>query len=274
MTRTATAPARFRDLLAAEWIKLRSLRSTYAVLGGGALAAVVVNVQTARFDYGRHADWWADALGSYNWLHSAFGRFPSIALMLIAATVGALAITSEHSTGLIRTTYTAVPARRAVVMAKAAVLVLVMMSTGTFVAATSFGITQAILDGRGGGFSIREPGVLTGVVGTALLPVVGALLGLGIGAAVRHTAAAVFAVFAVILLLPEATKGRTYQWVAEVHEMLPLSAWDVLRNTPFRYVEGGDPFGMPSLLETWVTFAAWPVVATAVAVAVVHHRDV
>lgn len=274
-TRTTVPQTRFRDLLAAEWIKLWSLRSTYVVLGGGALAAVAVNVQTANADYGRPADWWVEALENYNWLHSAFARFALISLALLAATLGALAMTSEHSTGLIRTTFTAVPARPQVVLAKAAVLTLVMAAVGTVVAATSFGITQAIVARRGGGFSIGDPGVLTGFVGTALFPAVGVLVGLGIGAAVRHTAAAVFAVFAVLLLLPEATKNHhTYPWLRDIHEAMPLTAWDVLRNTPFRYVEGGDPFGMPSLLETWVTFAAWPVVATVVAVAVVQHRDV
>lgn len=274
MTRTSLPEARFRDLLAAEWIKLWSLRSTYAVLGGGALAAIVINVHAARTDLGRDAAWWADALRSdYNWLHSAFSRLPSISLMLLAATIGALAIAGEHGTGLARTTFTAVPARRQVVLAKAAVLTLVMTAAGTVVAATSFGLSQAILARRGGGFSIGDPGVLAGVAGTALLPAVGGLVGLGIGAAVRHPAAAVFTVFAVLLLLPEATKGDTYPWLAEVHEALPLSAWDTLRNTPFRYVEGGDPFGMPSLVETWAPLAAWPLLAVTVAVIAVHRRD-
>lgn len=80
-------------------------------------------------------------------------------------------------------------------------------------------------------------------------------------------------VFAVLLLMPEATKGDTYPWLAEIHEALPVSAWDTLRNTAFRYVDGGDPFGMPSLAETRVTLAAWPLLAVAVAVTAVHHRD-
>ena len=75
------------------------------------------------------------------------------------------------------------------------------------------------------------------------------------------------------LWVPAATRGETYPWLAEINEALPLSAWDTLRNTPFRYVEGGDPFGMPSLAETWLTLAAWPVVGVALALAVVHRRD-
>lgn len=42
-------------------------------------------------------------------------------LMLVAGSVGALTIVSEYSSGLIRTTTVAVPARGAVVLAKAVV---------------------------------------------------------------------------------------------------------------------------------------------------------
>jgi hypothetical protein len=273
--RAAQPRARFRDLLAAEWIKLWSLRSTYGVLGGGALVLIGLNVQTTLVTYRRMPDWPAEQLADYNWLHEAFARAPYMLLALAAGTVGALAITGEYSTGLIRTTVAAVPARRSLVAAKAIVLMVVMTLIGTAVAATSFGVTQAILARRGGGFSVGDPGVLPGIAGSALLPAVCALVGLGIGALVRHTAAAVFSVVAVILLLPEATTGDTYRWVVEVHEALPFSAWDFLRNAPMTDIieSWGDPWAMPSPTETWLTFAAWPLVAVALAVVAVGRRD-
>lgn len=270
---TAAPGARFRDLLAAEWIKLWSLRSTYWVLGGGTLALIGLNVQTTLATYRRMPDWPAERLAEYNWLHEAFPRTPYMVFVLAVGTVGALAITGEYNTGLIRTTFAAVPARRSVVAAKAVVLTVVMTVLGTVVAATSFGVTQAILARRGGGFSVGDPGVLPGIAGSALLPAVCALIGLGIGALVRHTAAAVFSVFGVLLLLPEATTGQTYQWVEAVHEALPFSTWDSLRNAPFPHLLGHDPWGMPSLAESWTTLAVWPLVAVTLALVVVHRRD-
>ena len=47
-TITASAPARARDLLAAEWIKLRSVRSTYLTLLFAAVAAVGVGYLVTR----------------------------------------------------------------------------------------------------------------------------------------------------------------------------------------------------------------------------------
>jgi hypothetical protein len=56
----------------------------------------------------------------------------------------------------------------------------------TVAAATSVGLTQAILSGRHGGFSISHPGVLPGIAGPAFVALVRALIGMGIGAVIRH----------------------------------------------------------------------------------------
>lgn len=268
-------PARFRDLFAAEWGKLWSLRSTYLMVLGGAIAVTGLNVHAAGARYRLVADWSAQDLVEYNWLLDTFSGTPYGLLMLIAGILGALAITGEYSTGMLRTTLVAVPRRAELMAAKATVLLVVMALTGTAIAGLSFGICQAIFARRGGGLSIGDPGVLVGVAGSAAVPAVCALIGLGLGALLRHTAATLFGVVVVLLLAPEATKGGTYEWVVTVNQALPLTAWYDLRGAPWPHLLGGaDPWELPPAWASGVTLAAWSAGAVAVAVLSLRWREV
>jgi hypothetical protein len=76
---------------------------------------------------------------------------------LAVEVLGVLAFTAGHLTGLIRTTFVAVPRRRAVLAAKAATAGAVALAAGEVLA--SFFLTQAILSGHHRGPSLAQPGV-------------------------------------------------------------------------------------------------------------------
>lgn len=159
---TVTAdPARFRDLLAAEWIKLWSLRSTRWTLPLVFLFVIGVSVNSSLAD---HRNWPTypeerrEMFRLYGPVRDAFPEAGYLLLILASATLGALTIVGEYQSGLIRATFAAVPARRAMVAAKAVVLAGVMLVFGTLTAATAFWASQAILADRGAGWSIGEPG--------------------------------------------------------------------------------------------------------------------
>ena len=109
-TITASAPARARDLLAAEWIKLRSVRSTYLTLLFAAVAAVGVGYLVIR----SQATHWATMTAQDRAYFDPVGEgFTGLGLAQLAfGVIGVLAISSEYTTGLIRTTFAAVPRRR------------------------------------------------------------------------------------------------------------------------------------------------------------------
>src|ERR1700691_3521811 len=172
-SRTAPpAAARARDVLASEWIKLWSVRSTYAALFIAAVLAVGLS-----------------ALGTYltaaaaphpppgsppppDALTLSFSGFPTAQLAM--AVLGVLAFTAEQSTGLIRTTFVAVPRRRAVLAAQAATAGAVALAAGEVLAFASFFLTQAILSGHHRGLSLAHPGVAGAVLaGGFYLVVVG-----------------------------------------------------------------------------------------------------
>ncbi|GGM38216.1 hypothetical protein GCM10011608_23620 [Micromonospora sonchi] len=127
-----------------------------------------------------------------------------------------MTIVGEYGNGLIRASFAAVPARRSVVAAKAVVLAGVMLALGTLTAASSFGVSQTILADRDAHWALGDPGVLRALAATALLAPVCALIGMGLGALIRHTPASVGAALAVLVLLPMAVDSDRIRWVAEV----------------------------------------------------------
>jgi hypothetical protein len=129
--------------------------------------------------------------------------------MVVTGSVGAIAVSGEYTSGLIRTTFAAVPDRRAMTAAKVTVMAVVMSALGAVVAGTSFGVTQAILrDHRG--LSLGAPGALRAVAASALLAPLCALVGMALGAVVRHAAGTVVTVVGVLLLFPTLFHGETH----------------------------------------------------------------
>jgi hypothetical protein len=264
--------ARFRDLLAAEWLKLWSLRSTPWSLLLSGLVVIALNVGAA-YD---HYHYWhqqhmspAAFIAQGQPLLDAFTTNSGFILMIAAGTFGSLLITGEYRTGLIRTTFAAVPGRRSVVAAKTVVLTAVMTAFGAMVAAISFWVTQAILGGLHAGVSISYPGALRVVVASALLAPLSALVGVTFGAVLRHSAAAAIGTVMVLLVIPVIVSDGQH-WSALLAHAQPYPAW--LRLVTVPYPQTGTHFPW-SIAGAWTVFAVWAVLTPLVAVAVVHRRD-
>jgi ABC-2 type transport system permease protein len=170
---------RFRHVARMEWIKLRTLRSTWwtlAITAGGATAmAVTIGINTRN----GAADLTNNALA---------GIVPGL---LVTGVLGVLMMTSEYTSGMVRATFTAVPRRPLVLAAKAAVFGVVALAAGEAAAFISFVAGGATLRHGIAAPSLAQPGVLRAVVlAGASFALIG-LLGLGLGAMIRHTAAAI-----------------------------------------------------------------------------------
>lgn len=185
---------RARDVLTSEWTKLRSVRSTYWTLG----VAMVTGIGFSGIVAYAFA---ATPASSSTPIDPLQPSFLSLEYAVLAVGfLGVVTVTSEYTTGLIRTTFAAVPRRRAVLAAKASIVGAVTLLAGEMVAFASFLIVQAILSGHHLGTSLTRPGVLGAVLGNGLLLCVCATLGLGVGAIIRHTVGAVAALVAVIFV--------------------------------------------------------------------------
>ncbi|MEU1495011.1 ABC transporter permease [Streptomyces sp. NPDC005775] len=264
--------ARFGDLLAAEWLKMWSLRSTSWMYAITALAVIAFNAGTA---YDHYKYWYAyDEHGRASFiangspLMDAFTGNAAMVLVLAVAAIGAVSITGEYGTGLIRTTFTAVPARRSVMAAKALVLTAVTAVFGALVAGASFASTQAILAGRDASVSLSHPGAVRVIVASALLAPVAALAGLAIGAVIRHTGGSVIGCVVVLLLLPMVLSDRRHL-TAVLQHTLPFSAWERLSASDL-HASILYPW---TVAGAWTVYVAWALLAGTVAVVAVHRRD-
>jgi ABC-2 type transport system permease protein len=167
-----------------EWTKLRTLPSTWRTAAlAGALAigftGVVDLSQVSLSAQQRHG---FDATSA-----SLFG-------VIIAATLlGALAVrtvTSEYATGMIRTTFSAMPARRLVLAAKAATVAAFVLPIALLCDVAGFELGQRIFAAKHLQVALSHPGVPRAIVFGAVAASLVALIGVGLGGLIRHTAAA------------------------------------------------------------------------------------
>jgi ABC-2 type transport system permease protein len=210
--------------LRAEWVKLRTVRSTVwslLVLAGVSILFSVLacwESETAGRSPGNPGD--SDIV-----LQSLSGIwFGQVA----AAVLAVLAITSEYSTRMIRATLAAVPRRRTLLGVKTAVVTVVVLVVGLCVSAACFLLGQPIL--RGNGFtyengypaaSLADGPALRAVVASAVYLALLAVFSLGVGAILRHTAGAITAVV-VVLLAPVIAIGFLPERLAEPLEKFSL----------------------------------------------------
>jgi ABC-2 type transport system permease protein len=183
--------------------------------------------------------------------------------VLAVGVLGVLAFSTEYSTGLIRTTFAAVPRRRAVLGAKAAVIGAATLVVGEVVAFSSFAVVQAVLAGHHLSVSLSRPGVPSAVLADGLLLFVVAMMGVGLGAIVRHTAGGIAALVGLIFL-PSVASVLPALWGSRIGQFTLL---DAARQVTALHPEANLFAPAWSLL----VLLAWPA-ATLVAAAVLITR--
>ena len=211
----------FGGQLHSEWIKLRTLRSTWwaaavtvALMAG--LAALVAWGITAA---GVESDA-ADGVLAMTIGH-AFGQ-------LALAVLAVLVITGEYATGMIRSTLSASPRRVPVYLGKALIVVLATAAIAVIGTALAFAFAQPVLTSSGFGLDFADPDQLQALAGQVTYLVLVSVFAFGIGALVKHSAAGIVIVVGVLFALPivvQIVAGVTrIEWLADVYQYLPSVA--------------------------------------------------
>src|SRR5579875_3111794 len=219
----------FAGLLRSEWTKLRSVRSTYwtalvALLSTVALGAAICARFVTEIDERKQ-----DVHGFDSTLSSLNGFYLA---QVAAGALGVLVISSEYATGMIRATLTAVPQRRAVLLAKAIVFAGATFVAGEIMSFTAFGVGQAILGHAHSplapqivvGRSLTDPGAFRAVFGAGLYLTAVGLLGFGLGALLRHTAGALSALFGLLFAVVALVDLLPTSWRNDIINYLPANA--------------------------------------------------
>jgi ABC-2 type transport system permease protein len=294
MTATTPAPTRshasgggpnFGRLLRSEWIKFRTLRSTFwctviIVLLSAGLSALLGAVLPSALERS------ADATGAPPMDVQSIAVqaiiAPTTFTALIAAVLGALMITGEFGTGMIRSTFAAAPGRLSAVFAKAVVVGLSLLVIAVVSVAVSTLIVVALLDGAGHHVDLGDAGIWQALAGDVLYIVGVALLSFFLGAIIRNSAGGIATALGLVLVLPiimnvvVGVTGRA-AWAANITAILPSEAGGRM----YSYLAEGAT--QPDLVKDGIltltpvlgglVLLAWVVVAAIVAAVLIKRRD-
>lgn len=216
--------ANFPRLLAMEWTKLRSVRSTFwsfliTVVAGIGFTALLASLIVHSWDTQKPADKARVALNPTGLLLGGGFTIAQLAICVL----GVLVITSEYSTGMIRASLMAVPTRIPMLVAKGLVFGAVTFVIGEALSFAAFFVGAPILHSKVP-VSIGDPGVLQAVIGGGLYLAVLGLFALAIGALVRHTAAGITVVVAFVQVVAPLAGLLPGSFGKHVHGYLPTEA--------------------------------------------------
>jgi ABC-type transport system involved in multi-copper enzyme maturation permease subunit len=255
--RAAYRPSSFADALRSEWTKFRSVRSTFwaltvTIVLGIALGAVISAATAhsyAKFSVSQKLTW--DPTGV-----SEAGM--AIAQLAIAV-LGVLCISSEYSSGMIRTSLIAVPKRGRVLAAKSLVFAVVTFVVGEVTSFVAFFVGQALISGHAPHAALGDPGVARAVVGAGLYLAALAVLSVATGTLLRHSAAAIACMMALVLVLPLIAQALPDSWRNPVTEFWPTQAGSQLTSVyhAAHTLQPWPGFGVMCLFVAIVYAIAW-----------------
>ncbi|GGQ50750.1 ABC transporter permease subunit [Couchioplanes azureus] len=225
-------------VIASEWTKLRSLLSTIWCLAAAVALVVGVGLAYAGLRVARPP---ADP----SVFDSTAVSLAGVQLAQLAiGTLGVLLITGEYATGSIRVSLAAVPDRLTMLWGKAVTFGLSTLLLAAPAVLVAFLAGQSILAAESLDIGLGEPGVLRAVLGSALFLTAVGLLGLGLGALLRNTAAAMSALFG-LLFAPQLVLGLVPESMSDaVYRYLPTPAGAAVSNV----------YRDPDTLAPWVGF--------------------
>jgi hypothetical protein len=250
-------------VLASEWVKLRSLRST----GWTLFCAVLLMIGIGWLAGWGSADSWSDMSPAERATFSPVDvTLAGFYLAQLAVSVlGVLLVTGEYATGMVRATFAAVPRRLLVLWAKAtlfAAVTLVLMAVASVVA---FVGGQQLLGEHS--TTLGGPGVWRGIAGVTGYLAVVAVLAVALGFIVRSTAGGVSTMCGVLLVAPTLGLLLPKGWQAHVLPYLPSNAGGAV------FSARPSPDSL-SAIGGSLTLTVWVVLALTAAALTLSRRDV
>jgi ABC-2 type transport system permease protein len=201
---TKRCPGHYRlaGVLRSEWTKFWSARSAQWLGLGFAVTTIAAGVIFSGVQAAHWAQEAAAARAGFDSVNVSFKAALTVGQLAVGA-VGVLAMTDEYATGMIRSSLAAVPSRPRLLAAKAVVVATVTLLAGEAVTVVTFLAGQAVLrSGKAPSADLGQPGVLRAIALSGAYLALLALLGLGLGLIIRHTAGAVAAYATIMLVVP------------------------------------------------------------------------
>ena len=245
-----------RGALHAEWTKVRTAPETTWLLLATIVLTVAVSTAAAAATRCSPGAACSVDVPKLSLIGIEFGQ-------AVVAVLAVLAIGGEYSTGMIRTTLTAMPRRLSVLAAKAAVVAGLVLAAGTVAVAGSLLAGRLILPGHGftaaHGFpvlSLANGPVLRAAAGSVLYLALIALLSLGVCAVLRDSAIAVGVVLGLLYLFPIiAALTSAPSWHRHLEQIGPMTAGLAIQATTGLRSLPISPWAGLGVLAAWAAGA-------------------
>lgn len=197
-----------------EWIKIRTLRSTWITSMIAVFLTVLFGAGSA-IAYAK-TEGMSDSAAGGLITGTTFGE-------IVVAVLGALVITGEYSSGQIRSTLAAVPRRTRVFAAKSLVIAIWSFLLGVISLLLSWLVAAPFMGDEAPSFS--DTHIVGFIWGTGLAFAGIALLSLGMGYLVRSTAGAITVVVILLFIIsiPLSLMAMKWHWAANVSSVMPSS---------------------------------------------------
>ncbi len=262
-----TGRAGIGGTLRSEWTKIRSVRSTYWTLL--VLLAVSIGIGAA-ITGGTAANWSHTTAADRATFDATQASIAGLFYLgqLVIVVLGAMVLTAEYSTGMIRTSLTAMPRRVTVYAAKAAVFAVVALVVTLVAAFIAFFLGQSLLASTHESATLSQPNVLRAVIGSALYVTLCGLFAFAAGAILRHTAATITTIIGLLFVIPILVHLLPHSWYIDVERWLPDAAGRAISAT----VSGQDPH----LFSPWgqfIVFAVYTAILLVVGAVTFRKRD-
>ena len=264
------APARritFAEVMDSEFAKIRSVRSTYWTLLICLLVSVGISLLIA-------------AVTSANWGTISQSDRTSTGMstvvagvyfgVLVTGVLGVMVVSTEYGTGMMRTSLTAFPRRAMLFLAKASVLTIVVLLLGVVIAFASYAVASPFYTRHGVDLSLSETANLRALLAVPVYLTLVALMGLGLGFLMRHTAGAISSLVGLFFVLPIITNFLPGTTGKDINKIVPSNAGTAMMATHATTTNGNPELSPAGGL---VALLIWTAVLLVPAFWLFRHRD-
>ena len=215
-----------RGVFRSEWTKLYSVRSGRYSLLAAAVMTIGFGIIASVANVSRWSSMSAADKASFDPLATSLlgVRFAVLAIGVL----GVLLITGEYTTGMIRSTMTAVPKRLPALWAKTGVYALAALVVSVPAALIAFFAGQAILSGQHIQIAFSHSGVPGAVLGAGVFLMLAGLFAMGLGAIMRNTAAGIASFAGIMFVLPPLVTILPSSISSSITPYLPSDAGDAM----------------------------------------------
>jgi ABC-2 type transport system permease protein len=263
-------PARritFAEAMDSEFAKIRSVRSTYwtlliCLLVSVGISLLIAAVTSANWDTISQTDRASTGMSTV-----VAGVFFGV---LVTGVLGVMVVSTEYGTGMMRTTLTAFPRRAMLFLAKASVLTVVVLLLGVVIAFASYAVASPFFTKHGVDLSLSETANLRALLAVPVYLTLVALMGLGLGFLMRHTAAAISSLVGLFFVLPIITNFLPGTTGKDINKIVPSNAGTAMMATHATTTNGNPELSPAGGL---VALLIWTALLLVPAFWLFRHRD-